>query len=348
MTPARPDDLDTSGAPQGWIHRRDRMLGDGPSRVPRYADLPRDDAGAPAGWAVFGPGNVLGRMNLQSAGAVRAAAASVSRGAVFPLNAPHDFLDPPLFSRGKVRHTRIPIAGGAAFDDVYDNYYPQASSQWDALSHEAYRADAFYQGATAAEILRGERNGIDTWAQRGIAGRGVLLDVARALARAGRPLDPGTSTALTVDDLELARRSAGVEFAPGDVVLIRTGFLEWYQHQDQLARTAMSRPGALTAAGIEHSEEMAAYVWDSGASAFASDAPGLEVWPPDQRDEAVPFGYLHRILIGQFGLAIGELWWLADLAEDCAADGRADFLLTSTPVNMPGGIGSPANAMAIK
>jgi hypothetical protein len=89
-------------------------------------------------------------------------------------------------------------------------------------------------------------------------------------------------------------------------------------------------------------------VWDSGASAFASDAPGLEVWPPDSRPEAVPFGYLHRVLIGQFGLAIGELWWLVDLAADCAADGRHDFLLTSTPVNMIGGIGSPANAVAIK
>jgi kynurenine formamidase len=348
MIPGCPEGVESYDRHQAWHGRRDRMIDEDPPRVPRYADLPRDGAGAPVGWEVFGPRNVLGRMNLQSAGAVRAAAASVSRGAVFPLNAPHDFLDPPLFSRGKVRHTRLPIAGGAAFDDVYDNYYPQASSQWDALSHEAYDADAFYQGATAAEVLRGERNGIDTWAQRGIAGRGVLLDVARALAEAGRPLDPGTSTALTVNDLELARRTAGVDFEPGDVVLIRTGFLEWYQQQDQLARTAMSRPGALTAAGIEHSEEMAAYIWDSGASAFASDAPGLEVWPPDRRPEAVPFGYLHRILIGQFGLAIGELWWLADLADDCAADGRAAFLLTSTPVNMPGGIGSPANAVAIK
>lgn len=324
------------------------MIGERPRHVPRYTDLPRDTAGAPIGWEVFGPDDALGRMNLQSADAVRAAASSVTRGAVFPLNAPHGLLDPPLFGRGKVRHTRIPLRGGAAFDDVYDNYYPQVSSQWDALSHEAYQPDAFYQGATAAEILRGERNGIEAWAQRGIAGRGVLLDVSRALAESGRPLDPGSSTALTVADLELARRRAGIAFRSGDVVVIRTGFLEWYLEQDQAARTAMAAPGKLTAAGIEHTESMAEYVWDSGAAAFVSDAPGLEVWPPDLSERGAPFGYLHTILIGQFGLAIGELWWLADLAADCAADGRHDFLVTSTPVAMTGGIGSPANAMAIK
>ncbi|MGY2083746.1 cyclase family protein [Blastococcus sp. SYSU DS0539] len=324
------------------------MIGDGHGGLPAYDALPRDDAGAPVGWGVFGPGDAVGRMNLQSTGAVAAAARSVERGAVFPLNAPHDLFTPPLFGRGRIRHTRLPVAGGAAFDDVYDNYYPQASSQWDALAHEAYRPDAFYQGVSAAEIARGERNGIEAWAQRGIAGRGVLLDVSRTLAAAGRPLDPGSSTPLTVADLELTRSEAGIEFRPGDVVLIRTGFVEWYQRQDQTARIAMSRPGGLTAAGIEHTEAMARYVWDSGAAAFASDAPGLEVWPPDPRPEAAPFGYLHRVLIGQFGLAVGELWWLADLADDCAADGRYDFLFCSAPVNVPGGIGSPANAVAIK
>jgi kynurenine formamidase len=316
--------------------------------IPPYSELPRDEAGAPTAWGVFGAGDAVGRMNLQTPETVAAAAKLVQRGAVFPLNAPHDFLDPPLFSRGRLRHTRLPIVGGGAFDDVYDNYYPQASSQWDALSHEGAGPGVFYGGATGEQIQRGERNGIEAWAARGIAGRAVLLDVVRALAADGRPLDPGSSTPITVDDLELARRHAGVELAAGDVVLIHTGFLEWYREQTPEKRLAMSRPGGLTAAGIAHTEEMAEYVWDSGAAAFASDTPGLEVWPPDSSAEAAPFGYLHRILIGRFGLAIGELWWLAELAADCADDGRYQMLLTSAPVHVHGGIGSPANAMAVK
>ena len=246
------------------------------SGIPPYDDLPRDEAGAPVGWGVFGAGDAVGRMSLQTPAAVAAAAQSVVRGAVFPLNAPQDLFDPPLYGRGAIRHTRLPSTGGTGFDDVYDNYYPQASSQWDALSHVAYRPDVFYQGVTAGELARDGRNGIEVWAQRGIAGRGVLLDVARALEADGRPLDAGSSTALTVDDLELARREAGVEFLPGDVVLVRTGFVGWYRRQHERARQAMAR-GRLTAAGIEHTEAMARYVWDSGASAFVSDAPALEV-----------------------------------------------------------------------
>jgi kynurenine formamidase len=315
--------------------------------IPPYDELPRDEAGAPVGWDVFGPGDAVGRMNLQSPEAVAAAAQSVVSGAVFALNAPQDLFDPPLYGRGAIRHTRLPSPGGTGFDDVYDNYYPQASSQWDALSHVAYGPDVFYQGVTADDIAREGRNGIEAWAQRGIAGRGVLLDVARAMEADGRPLDAGSSTALTVDDLELARRQAGVEFRPGDVVLVRTGFVGWYRRQHERARQAMAR-GRLTAAGIEHTEAMARYVWDSGAAAFVSDAPALEVWPPDPRPEAAPFGFLHNVLIGQFGLAIGELWELDALAEDCAADGRYEFLLTSAPLHVTGGIGSPANALAIK
>jgi hypothetical protein len=47
-------------------------------------------------------------------------------------------------------------------------------------------------------------------------------------------------------------------------------------------------------------------------------------------------------------MALGELWWLSDLASSCAADGVHESFLISVPMNAPGGIGSPANAMAIK
>jgi hypothetical protein len=62
----------------------------------------------------------------------------------------------------------------------------------------------------------------------------------------------------------------------------------------------------------------------------------------------MPFGFLHRILIGQFDLAIGELWWLDDPARSCRADRRYESFMTAAPVNVVGGIGSSANALAIK
>ena len=70
--------------------------------------------------------------------------------------------------------------------------------------------------------------------------------------------------------------------------------------------------------------------------------------PPDLGQEAWPFGFLHTVLLGQFGMGIGELWWLHDLVEDCREDGRLEALLVSAPMHARGGIGSPANALAIK
>jgi kynurenine formamidase len=312
------------------------------TELPRYDELPAAPSGGRSGWSVFGAGDNLGRIGLQTPEGVRDAAGLVRRGAVFSLNAPHDLLAPPLFNRGALRHTQFGRARAMAYDDVYDNYYPQASSQWDSLAHVAYSHDVYYQGATAEQIALERRNTVEHWAARGIAGRGVLLDLRRTLA----DYDPGSSRAFTVAELEAARERAGVEFRPGDVVLLHTGFFDHYAEQDDDTRRRIANPEHLRAAGIEHTEEMARYVWDSGAAAFASDAPALEVWPPD--DSKPPFGFLHRMLIAQFGLAIGELWWLTDLAADCAADGRHEFLLTAAPLNVPGGTGSPANALALK
>ena len=57
---------------------------------------------------------------------------------------------------------------------------------------------------------------------------------------------------------------------------------------------------------------------------------------------------MHPHLLGRLGIPIGELWWLDALADACAADGRYEFLVTSAPLNLPGGIGSPANALALR
>lgn len=46
-------------------------------------------------------------------------------------------------------------------------------------------------------------------------------------------------------------------------------------------------------------------------------------------------------------MSIGELWDLKALSEYCAEKKRYTFLLTSVPLNVPGLIGSPPNALAI-
>ncbi|HEY7294261.1 MAG TPA: cyclase family protein [Dehalococcoidia bacterium] len=316
--------------------------------LPAYDALEKTEGGARSAWRLFGEEDCLGLMNLQTPERVLGAAKLIRNGKVFSLNAPLDYPSPPLYNRGAVRRTNLSTRGGRGFDDVLDNFFPQAASQWDSLGHVGFKDDTFYNGASWEDVNSGRRNTIEHWARKGIAGRAVLLDVRRATAEAGQPYDPGSSHEITVEELELTRERAGVTFQPGDIVLLRTGFTEWYLQQDLQTRRRIASPMLLQAPGIAHSEAMARYVWESHASGWAADCPSLEAWPPQLAPEAWPFGFLHNVLIGQFGLAIGELWWLEELAADCAADGVYEMFVTSAPLNSPGGIGSPPNALAIK
>ena len=100
-------------------------------------------------------------------------------------------------------------------------------------------------------------------------GRGVVLDMVRTLADEGRPYEPGTSAAFSVEDLELARQRAGVDFRPGDILLVHTGFARWYLEQPLSVRARFGR--SLATPGLAAGEEMCRYLWDAHVSAVASD-----------------------------------------------------------------------------
>jgi kynurenine formamidase len=321
--------------------------------LPSYDQLPVR-AGAPAGsaWGVWDDDR-FGCLNLLTPDRVVAAVRLVERGAVFALNAELDVVDPPLFGRAAMRHT---VTGeptrAPAHDDLLDNWNTQASSQWDGFRHIHHPVHGYYGGRPFAD------HGIHHWAERGLAGRGVLVDVARWREAQGRPLQMDAPDPIEPDDVLGCLADAGVEVDEGDVLLIRTGWLAWYRRLDAATRAAMAethanpglRPGVATAAAL----------WDLHLAAVAADNPSLEVWPPGalasaelqaavQADPAqVAEVFVHEALLPLLGLPIGELWDLDALADDCAADGRYTFLLTSAPLRLRDGVASPPNALAIK
>lgn len=314
------------------------------SDLPSYDDLPVAPEGGRSAWGLFGPDDNLGLINLLTPERIADAARLVRRGALFSLNAPLDAFSPPIASgRGIPRHHVLHAPGTFGFDDVYDNFFPQGSSQWDSLGHVGYAPDAFYNGASEEDVAHGRRNTIDHWARHGIAGRGVVLDMARTLAEAGRPYEPGTSTRFSVEDLEAARARSNIEFREGDIVILHTGFAAWFVAQPTPVRTSVAR--AMTTPGIAAGEDMCRYLWDAHVAAVACDTFAVEAFPPESFG---PLGFIHRMLIGQFGMALGELWWTEELAADCAKDGVYECFLVSAPMHAPGGIGSPPNAVAIK
>jgi hypothetical protein len=293
---------------------------------------------------VFGPEDNVGLLNLLTPERVVRAAHLIRKGAVFSLNAPVNAFSGPLAARRSIpRHHVLHAPGSLAFDDVLDNFYLQGSSQWDALGHVGYTPDAFYNGATEQDVASGRRNTIEHWARRGIVGRAVLLDMPSSFAEAERPYDPSAAVAFTVEDLELARRRQDVELQRGDILILHTGFVGWYLSQDAQTLTEFGK--SLTCPGVDHSEDICRYLWDTHIAAVASDTYSVEVFPFDRH---LPMGFLHRFLIGQFGMPLGELWWTEDLASDCRSDGVYEMFLTSAPLHTPGAVGSPPNALAIK
>lgn len=318
-------------------------------QIPAYRDLPKGISGAGSAWELFGPGDQLGLLNLQTESTVLRAASLCRQGKVFPLSTATNLFDPPLFPGRTVPRHQVVQKSPHGFDDVLDNFFPQGSSQWDSLAHVGAAAGRFYGGANANEIRAG-RNSIESWSKRGIVGRGVVLDVAASRGTTmADPLEDWvvSSYAISVSDLEEARLRARVDFRPGDILMLHTGFVAWYASQDRATRLRLTQRG-LKNVGLERSEEMAEYLWDLHVMAVVADNPAVEQWPPDMSQDAYPFGFLHHVLIGEFGMALGELWDLGALASDCLGDSVYECCIVSAPMPLPGGIGSPANALAIK
>ncbi len=316
-------------------------------KIPAYDDLPVR-AGAPAGaaWGVFGDDDEVGTINLLTPERVIAAAASIRSGKVFAMNLPINIPDPPLFTRGKHTHT-IKIFPNADFvlDDYLDNFYPQSSSQWDALAHVKHPIFGAYNGIPDNQMTGrgGMRLGIDNLARRGIAGRGVLADLARYYDRVGKSIDFTQNKSIPLDDVQATLEEEGVALRTGDILLIRIGWTKFYLSASQEIKAELAKETVVP--GIEASERTARWLWDNHLAAVASDSPALEALPKPAGEETE---FLHFRMLAFFGMPIGEMWNLEALAEDCAADGRYDFFLTSAPLNVPGGIGSPPNALAIK
>ncbi len=316
--------------------------------LPKFSQLPLvGQTGERHTWDVFGRADQLGTVNLLTPERVKRAAALVHSGKVINLNLPLNF---PVtlyggFRSGYRHHIEVNRGGR---DDYVDNFAMQGSSQWDSLRHIRFREFGYYGGRQDNDLDGKGELGIENWARHGIIGRGVLLDAAGVMERRGTPLDTTKKFAMDGAFLEEVARAENVQLEPGDIVLLRTGWLTWYKGLDEAGREALRgtlRPGegGMACPGLDPSQATAAWVWDQHIAAMAADNVALEALPVE-----ATVGFQHRRLIALQGMPIGEVWDLDELAQDCARDGVYECMLVSAPLNLPGGVGSPPNAYAIK
>jgi kynurenine formamidase len=314
--------------------------------VPRYADLPAiaatDDRHC---WDVFGRDDELGTLNFLTPSAVARAAAEVQLGRVICLSIPLDAMSPALVPQ-RTPFEHVVTRSRMGRDDSVNGLFLQSSSQWDGLQHIRYREHGYYGGRDEDDLDAGAL-GIDVIARRGIVGRGVLIDVEQHRRTSGRPIDPRARVTIEPDLLDETLAAQGTEVLPGDIVVVRTGWMGWYQGLDEPGRAGLAgrlRAGdeGLECPGLHPGVATAAWLWDHMVSAVAADNPALEALRVGREE-----GFLHYRLLPLLGIPIGELWALDELAAACAHERRWSFLLTSVPLNLPRGAGSPSNALAI-
>jgi kynurenine formamidase len=187
-----------------------------------------------------------------------------------------------------------------------------------------------FNGVVAEGLLDGRaRLGTVELAERGITGRGVLLDVAQS---SGVPwLDDGDR--VFPEDLERCEEAQGVRVREGDILVVRTGY------------RGRTLTGPKKGPGYRRPGMQAAclpWLRERDISVIASDVP----------TDCFPAGYelglpIHTVGMWAMGLWIVDNCYLEELATHCHQTGRYDFLWTIAPLRLSGMSCSPVNPLAL-
>jgi kynurenine formamidase len=296
-------------------------------------------------WGRWGEADQRGTLNHIGPETLKKAAAEVRDGKLFHLGLRFD-RDGPQLGRGRfnplVYVTDLftplnPAVPGVCYSDDVVHMPLQCATQWDALAHVHYDGQ-LYNGCNARECLtqRGAlKLGINHLASPGIVSRGVLLDIARLKGVERLPID----YAITVDDLNAAAERQGVEAAPGDILLVRTGHMRLFTEDGDRAGFMGMQPGL--------SYACAEWAHDKSLAAVAADNMAVEILHPEGLQSDMPLAF-HMLALRDMGMPLGEMFNLEALAADCAEDGRYTFMLSAPPLEVTNGFGSPVNPLALK
>jgi kynurenine formamidase len=288
---------------------------------------------APRGWtkgkgwgSTWGKNDEVGSLNAMTPASIKEALGLVRQGKVYDLGVPYDrhsfrwaghspgeiilYRGPEGVKReGDFRPVADPRSNPERMGwhscvlFINDN----VGTQIDGLGHVTVGEDNhWYNGFKEADW--GGNFGIrkcDVTTIPPIITRGVLIDVAGLRKVEALP----AHYRITVEDLKAALERQKTTLRPGDTVLIRTGTLRYWGKDggdhDKLREH--------DSAGID----LAAARWlveQKGAILLGSDTSGLEHLPPPR--EASTFIPVHRYLLIEQGVHIGELHYLEDLARD--------------------------------
>jgi kynurenine formamidase len=308
---------------------------------------------APSNWGRWGSEDQLGCLSYLDAKEVLRGAQHIRTGDVFTLqirmgrkDSPGDPLWP---GRSGIERQNIldesswdgeeapAFPGGLHYADDTAKIFLQGSTQYDALGHVWYDGKLWNGFDARSTVDAMEKASVLPIAEKGVVGRGVLIDMAR---HRGKPwLDKGETFDHT--DLEAAAAAQGVTIEPHDILCVRTGWLKyWYELNDpEKFYEGFTEPG------LTYSRDLVKWFQQREVPNLVTDTIANEVTYDPNSGVALP---LHCALMRNLGVALTEIAWLDDLADACAEDGRWTFLYVAAPLKVVSGTGAPVNPVAIR
>lgn len=306
-------------------------------------------ADSPSNWGKWGPDDEVGALNYLTAEEVLRGVKCVSKGEVFTLqrliNDPKG--DPVWPGRSPAERTMImdestwdsedapQYPGGLHYADDKINAFLQGSTQYDALGHVWY-GGKIWNGYDARTTVGGmDKASVEPIAQRGVVGRGILLDMARF--RGKEALDKGET--FDHNDLIACAEAQGTPIEKHDILIIRTNFLKLFFELGEKFYEGFNEPG------LAYSPELVQWFQDMEIPNLVTDTIANEVtYDPNNGIALV----LHNALMRNLGVTLTEICDLEKLAESCADDKQYAFLYAAAPLKVFRATGSPVNPVVIK
>ena len=304
---------------------------------------------APKNWGKWGEEDEVGALNYLTTEEVFRGVRHIKSGTVFTLQRligdPKG--DPVWPGRTPAEKTMIldesswdgdgapQFPGGLHYADDKISAFLQGSTQYDALGHVWYGGQ-LWNGYDARTTVGGlDKASVAPIAERGIVGRGILLDIARF--RGKENLDKAET--FTHEDLAACAEAQGVKIEKRDILVIRTNFLKLFFDQGERFYEGFCEPG------LVYSPELVHWFQDMEIPNLVTDTIANEVTTDPNNGMALP---LHCALMRNLGVALTEICDLEKLAAHSAEDHQYTFLYTAAPLKVNQASGSPVNPLVIK
>ena len=318
-----------------------------PSTVPYLGELLKD---SPSNWGKWGADDEVGSLNYLGPEQALAAVQLVSSGKTFTLQRligdPKG--DPVWPGRSPAERTQVldesdwdeggkgpAFPGGLHYADDKIVAFLQGSTQYDALGH-VWHDGKIWNGYDARTTIGGlGKASVSAIAERGVVGRGVLLDMARFLGKDYL----GAKETFTHEDLEACAKAQGVTIENRDILIIRTNHLQLFFDKGDAFYEDFCE------CGLVYSPELVQWFNDKEIPNLVTDTIANEVTMDPNTGVALT---LHNALMRNLGIAFTEICDLEKLAEDCAADKQYAFLYVAAPLKISEATGSPVNPVVIK